>query len=320
MEYSKALTFIWEDPRWQQKLLIGVGVVIASTVLSVVLIGLLGFLIVMGYCVRLLQNVRAGHPHPLPEWDEWGEDLARGFKLFIVSIVWALPAILLTIPSGVGGAMAGASSEGVQAFGTLISVATACLSFLYGLFLAAVTPGFTIAFAEDEQITSGLQFRDILAWTQDNIGQVIVVTLLYLIASFAFVVVGSIVGVLLCLVGLILTIPAATLVAYLFQYHLFGQLAYAYPFSGGTRASGFSSTATATGASSSSVAPIVTTTPATTPPPATSEPTASDLTSSSTPPAAPEETAPDVPPGMEPPIEGDASESPGSGSDEQPKP
>ena len=31
--------------------------------------------------MRLLQNVRDGETYPMPEWDQWGEDLTRGFKL-----------------------------------------------------------------------------------------------------------------------------------------------------------------------------------------------------------------------------------------------
>ena len=85
MEISKSISYITEDPRWQQKLLIGTGVIIASTIFSVVLIGLIGFIIFAGYCVRLLQNVRDGQSYPLPEWDQWGEDLARGFKLAVAS-------------------------------------------------------------------------------------------------------------------------------------------------------------------------------------------------------------------------------------------
>src|SRR6188472_1467678 len=91
MEISKAISYITEDPRWQQKLLIGTGVLIASSVLSVVVIGFVGYIIFAGYLLRLLGNVRNGERFPMPEWDQWGEDLARGFKLVIATLVWAIP-------------------------------------------------------------------------------------------------------------------------------------------------------------------------------------------------------------------------------------
>jgi len=232
MEISKSISYVTEDPRWQQKLLIGTGVIIASSVLSIVVIGIIGFMIVAGYCIRLLQNVRNGETYPLPEWDQWGEDLARGFKLVIASIVWALPVIILIIPSAIGGGLAGNSrSDGAQFVGSMLLICGNCLTFIYGLLLALVAPGISIAFAQDEEITSGLQFRQIIAWTQANIGQVLVVTLVYLAAALALSIVAGIVGTLLCVVGLIVTIPLSILLTDLFQYHLYGQLArnFAYP-------------------------------------------------------------------------------------------
>jgi hypothetical protein len=58
MDIAKALTFITEDERWLEKLAIGVGIVLISSFLAPLLIGLLGFFIVAGYAIRLLQNVR----------------------------------------------------------------------------------------------------------------------------------------------------------------------------------------------------------------------------------------------------------------------
>jgi hypothetical protein len=231
MDFGKALTFITEDPRWQQKVAIGTGLVIVSAILSIVFIGILGFLILAGYSVRLLQNVRDGQPYPLPEWDQWGEDLLRGFKLAVVGFVWALPIIIFTIPTGIGGAISDANraSDASQAVGSILAVCGGCLSALYGIFVALMTPGFSIAYARDEQISSGLRFAEIWGWTQANIGQVVIVTLVVLVATFALGLAGLIVGALLCIVGLIVTIPLATLVTSLFEYHLFGQLAYAYP-------------------------------------------------------------------------------------------
>jgi hypothetical protein len=230
MEISKSISFITEDPRWQQKLLIGTGLVIGSSILSVVLIGIVGFIILAGYCVRLFQNVRDGQAYPLPEWDQWGEDLARGFKLFVTMLVWGLPILILVIPSIIGSTMSSSRNEGAQFMGAMLSICGSCLTIIYGLLLAVVSPGITIAFAKDEQITSGLQFRPILQWTQANIGQVLVATLVYIAASIALSLIGSIVGVLLCVIGLIITIPLASLLTTLFQYHLYGQLAHEHPY------------------------------------------------------------------------------------------
>jgi hypothetical protein len=224
MDYVKALTFITDDPRWKEK--IGMATVVA----------LLGFLLIpilflMGYCVRLLQNVRDGRQLPLPEWDDWSGDLARGFKLFVVYLIWALPAILLALPITVGGIMlgVGADEESISALGALGGLTMSfgyCLIFLYGLVLAAATPGFNIWFARNEEIGEGLKVTEIWQWTVKHIGEVILFTLAYIVASMIFSMVASIVGTILCIVGLIVTIPLSMAVTYIYQYNLLGQMAY----------------------------------------------------------------------------------------------
>ena len=230
MDYAKALTFLWEDPRWKEKIAIGTGVMLVSGLLMPVLIGFVGILIVMGYCVRVLQNVRDGIQYPLPEWDQWSEDLARGFKLAVVALVWALPAILLSLPVVLGGVMMGAGDNNGSGFLTAIGGLTFglgnCLLVLYGIFYALVTPGFTVWFSRTEQISDGLKLTEVWEWTRRNLGTVVLIMIAYIIASIVISTVASIVGTILCIVGLIVTIPLGTLATYLYQYHLIGQLAY----------------------------------------------------------------------------------------------
>ncbi len=229
MDIGKALTFFQDDPRWKEKIGIGTGVVLASLILSTVLIGILGFFVVAGYCVRLLQNVRDGKSTPLPEWDQWGDDLVRGFKLAVVEFVWALPLILVGIPFIIGGIIADQPGRGAGALGGTILAAAGCLTFLYALFVYAVRPGYTLAYARSEKIADGLQIANVWHWTRNNIGQVIVVGLLVLVADAIIPSIASIIGTILCVVGLIVTMPLGTLATYLFRSHLYGQLGRSLP-------------------------------------------------------------------------------------------
>lgn len=224
MDIGRSLTFYTEDPRWKEKLGIGIGMILVSTLLSFVLVGVVGFIILMGYSVRLLQNVRDGADYPLPEWDQWGDDLARGFKLFVVTLVWALPILLVTIPTVVGAAMTDSSGDGVVFIGSLLMICGGCLSVIYGLALAFLTPGITVLFAEDEKISSGLRVREIWQWSRDRVGEVLIVLVLIVAVSIALSIIAPF-GILLCGIGLLVTLPAAVLLTYLIQYHLYGQLA-----------------------------------------------------------------------------------------------
>ncbi|MBP6440619.1 MAG: hypothetical protein KA259_03355, partial [Caldilineaceae bacterium] len=63
-------------------------------------------------------------------------------------------------------------------------------------------------------------------WTRVRLGDVIMFLVAFIVASMVISTVGSIAGMVLCFVGLIVTIPLATLLTSLYQYHLMGQLAY----------------------------------------------------------------------------------------------
>lgn len=237
MDVMQAVTFIPEEERWMEKLAIGVGVILVSLVLSIVLVGILGFFIVGGYSIRLLQNVRDGRHPVLPEWDDWGGDLTRGFKYAVVVLVWGLAALLLYIPIFVGTAMSSGNNDFVQFMGASLMAVGLCLAMLYGIFFLLAQPAFTIAFAEDERIHSGLELSKIWRWTRANLGQVIIVAIAVFIGSFIISILGSLVGAILCIIGVVVTVPLAMLVTDIFQFHLFGQLAHEFPMDGSQPAS-----------------------------------------------------------------------------------
>lgn len=226
MDIAKSFTFVMDDERWLEKLGIGVGLVLVSSILAPVLIGVLGFFILVGYSVRLVQNVRDGVANPLPEWNRWGDDLVSGLKLAFALLIYALPIILFTIPMTLGAALTDQSRRGGGEFiGWPLLLCGICLVTLYSLLFTLFQPGITVAFARNESVRDALQISNIWAWTRRNLSGVIVATIVYLIASVVLALAGAIVGAILCLVGLIVTIPLATLYTYLVQGHLYGQLA-----------------------------------------------------------------------------------------------
>jgi len=225
VDYTKAFTFLQEDERWLEKLGIGTVVLIVSSILSSVLIGVIGLFIVAGYCVRLLQNVRDGQVRPLPEWDQWSEDLIRGFKLVVVYFVWALPSLVFAVPLGIGTMISGGQNDAGDFFGVMLMICGGCLAGLYGIFLFVVSPGFVVAYARDEQIRSGLQFTEIIQWVRQNLSQALITNVIAAIGGLVISVVAGLAGFILCIIGLVITIPLGTLITYLYQYHLYGQLA-----------------------------------------------------------------------------------------------
>ena len=226
MDIGRALTYFSDDDRWVEKTAIGTGLILISSLLLVALVGFLGYFILFGYLVRLIQNVR-DEAHPvLPEWDQWGDDLVRGVKLAGVYLVWALPIILVSVPLFIIGVVISDNMPyGDDNIGALFGICALCLQFLFGIAYAVFQPGFTVAYARNENISDGLQVSEIWDWTRDNIGNVVIVAILTVIASLIIMTVGSIVGLILCIIGTVVTVPLSQLITYYFQGHLYGQLA-----------------------------------------------------------------------------------------------
>lgn len=235
MDIAKSFTFLTEDERWLEKLGTGTLIALLSIVLSPILIGILGFAILSGYSVRLLQNVRDGSPRPLPEWDRWSQDMSVGIKLFVVMLLYALPIIVLMIPNLMGAALSN-RGDAASIVGVPLLICGVLFNILYGLFFAAAQPGITIAFARDLEIRSGLDWRLVWAWTRSNLGSVLLVVLVYIAASAVIGIVAAIAGTIMLVVGLAVTIPLSTLVTLLVQHHLYGQLAWQHPLGGEERA------------------------------------------------------------------------------------
>lgn len=192
------------DPRWSNKLIRGAVTVLVSMPLSLILVGLLGWFILTGYGLRLLHNVQNGEEHPLPEWNQNREDLNRGFKLFVVGLVWSLPGIV---------------SSALLAGGA-IPEWTSAISGLWSLFASLAAPAYYIMMARpDSKIADGLQFGLIIRWTWNHLGQVFLVLVVSIVVGTGLML-ASILGIVALVVGLLFTVPLAIFVAQLYNMHL----------------------------------------------------------------------------------------------------
>jgi hypothetical protein len=64
MNIGKSFTFVFEDQRWLTKVGIGTLVLILAGLLSPILIGILGYFIIVGYGLDVVRNVRRGISTP----------------------------------------------------------------------------------------------------------------------------------------------------------------------------------------------------------------------------------------------------------------
>jgi hypothetical protein len=225
MDFGKAFTYMFQDPSWLAKLGIGTLLLLVGIFLAPVLIGIVPLIIVTGYSLVALDNVRLGHEHPLPEWQDWGKFFMLGLKALVALFIWALPMFIGFVPVLAGGVLSdGSNSNGAGAIAALLIFCGTCLMFLWGLFIALLTPAIYARLAATDRFGAAFELGRIWEFTRDNLGNVIIAILLVWLAGIIAFVLGMMGFMLLC-IGAILTIPLASLWQYLVQAHLFGQIA-----------------------------------------------------------------------------------------------
>ncbi|GBD15930.1 hypothetical protein HRbin26_00825 [bacterium HR26] len=207
MDIGRAITYVFQDPQWLKKVLIG-GLLF--------FIPIIGWLIIGGYWLRVIRQVAQGNDVPLPEWNDFGGDLVRGLKGFVVYVVWALPVIVLAVCTGALGAIGDATaSNAARTTSALLALAGNCLSFIISIVIAFFQPLFYSRLAVSEQIGDGLAFGAIFNEVQGRFVDLLVV----LLVAFVISLVASF-GLLLCLIGIVFT----SFLGYVMTCHLYGQV------------------------------------------------------------------------------------------------
>jgi len=223
MDFGKALTFMFQDPNWVAKLGIGILVTLAGIVFSPVLIGLAAVFVLTGYTIDVVRNVLDGKEYPLPEWQDWSGFLFRGLKLFGVIIVLALPFIPIMIPFGLGNFLASSENQAVNVIGVLFTVFGFGLALLYGLFLVLIQPAIYVRLARTDRFAAALDVGKLWGFTVANIGNVIIALLLTMVAGLIAAIIAPL-GLLVFIIGVLVTVLFASFWQTLVQVHLFGQV------------------------------------------------------------------------------------------------
>lgn len=191
LDFVRAFTFIFKDPDWVRKTVVG-GLFVALSFLIV------GIFIVMGYAARLARNVVAGHDLPLPEWDEIGEMLVEGIKLFVVTLAYISPMILV-YAAVMFAAIVSGSSDAAEALGVL----SGCMMLLIiplAILLMILLPVALVSVAVTGSIASAFDLPEIVRFIRHNFVNYILAVVIYLVANFL-----SQFGVALLCVGVLFT-------------------------------------------------------------------------------------------------------------------
>jgi hypothetical protein len=206
MDIGRAFTFIREDPRGADKLVIGVLLAFGVALSIVTVIGwLIPLAIIYGYFVRLTRNVIAGEEYPLPEWEDWGGLLRDGIGAYLPQFLLGLalvPAALLLLLPGI-----------------LLTAADATTTRGIGIALLAIAvalaqPLIVGHYAATGSVGAALRVGDLAAMLRANLVTYLIVALLGIVTNTI-----SGLGILACGIGLPFTMFYAAMV----NHHLYGQ-------------------------------------------------------------------------------------------------
>ncbi len=206
MNYSEALSFIFQDKDWLKKTAIG-GFCLFVAVFSGILF-FMGFFAI-GYYLGVLRNVIHGEEKILPEWDgNWGKFFADGLLgaiilLINVLVIGGLCAIIV-----VGLATSSDLADYEMVLGIVFTaIATAvCLIVTTNLCF--------IQFAKTNDFAAAFRLAEIVDLLKNDLGNFLTIVI--------FV---SILNAILFLAGIGIFSPFTNFWGYLVQAHLFGQYA-----------------------------------------------------------------------------------------------
>ncbi len=159
MNFGKAFSYIFDDPRWLEKIIIPI---------LYSLIPVVGWMVLLGYVMRTTRNVADGVELPLPECD-FGDDLALGFKLFVVNLVYAaVPMLLMLLILPLGFAVDNSASAPVLPIIAVILISLVLM--LYSLVWGILMPIIQAHVSVKGTISSGFEFKTIFGMLTKNIG------------------------------------------------------------------------------------------------------------------------------------------------------
>jgi len=213
MDIGKAFSFVFEDEKWIAKILIAAGILLLGILFSwVILVPLIvAAALIAGYSFEITRRVIQGDPNPMPEWDNWGKLISEGIQVIVIGIVYALPAIIVSLCLGIPAGIFADQAEGVS---SLLSVLTSCLNVLWSIVISIVLPAAIAFFAAEGQLSAAFRFGEILAFVRDNF----VTYLITFVMSWVASLIGSL-GLIVCGLGVFVTAPYG----YMVTGHLYGQ-------------------------------------------------------------------------------------------------
>lgn len=226
MDIGRSFTFSFEDKDWFTKYLLG-ALISAIPILNFAW---------MGYLVDLIGNVADDAPFPLPDWSDLGDKFIKGLIIWLVGLVYALPAIILfgfPFAISLASSLTSNADYGQAIASALVGLGAilACLIMIYFLVFSFLFPAVMINFARHGTFSSCFQLRDIFQIVSENFSNYVIAWLVAIVLGFVVGIVisaiGVVMGFIICIGWILMWALSALATIWLsvVYAHLFGQVA-----------------------------------------------------------------------------------------------
>lgn len=205
MNFGLSFSYIFDDPDWFKKLLIPA---------LCLLIPVVGWMVTLGWALKVTRNVIDGVAHPLPDLD-FGNDILRGFFAFLISFIYSLPVSLFSSVAGwIDGWNMGHIDLALWGYGMFTNV-IGLIAFLLGLATTFFSMGAIANYIAKDDFGAAFQLGEVWKMLTSNFGDWLLVALGTMLAVG---IIGPI-GAVACVIGIILTLAFGLAV----MGHLMGQ-------------------------------------------------------------------------------------------------
>lgn len=215
MNIKKAIIYVFQDPRWLIKVVIGDIMIFLSFLIVPIFF-------LQGYLIEIIRNVMRGEENPLPEWNNWGERFKDGLNLTIAGLIYTAPLWLALCCSGVSVLPAALSEGDLSDAATLLSVSgfslMACLAFLFLVAYAVIAPAIAIQYARKDTLSATLRLGEVFSIVREHLGDIILAVVVIMVLGFVLSLLG-----LIPVIGWLFSVGIAVYVFYV-TGHLYGQI------------------------------------------------------------------------------------------------
>lgn len=198
LDLVRPFTFVFQDAEWLKKTLLG-GLFVLAGVLVV------GHFFVLGYLARLVRNVVASVPRPLPEWDDLGELFVEGVKYVLILVIYWMPVVILALLIVIPAAVAGGHDSELP---PPALTALVCLVLPLCLLIMIVLPVALVHAAVTNRFGAAFEIGKIVGFIKANFVNYLLAIVVYFVAHTL-----SQVGIVLFCVGVVFTSFLGTVMA-----------------------------------------------------------------------------------------------------------